>query len=423
MFSPRFVKENIEAIKKKLKERKRKLDLDEFIQLDAERKKVLQQVEELRSYRNRISDRVGEIVMKSEDAPNLREKVRDASAKIKGLEEDLKRLDERINEILLDLPNIHHHTVPAGPPDIKNDLVKEWGSRPEFDFPVRSHWELGEALDFFDFESAAEMSGAHFVVFQGNGARLKRSLMNFMMDVHTGMHGYKEADTPLLVKSEAIKNAGWLPFLSDELFACRDSRHILVPGAEVGLLNLNAGRILDDRDLPLKYAAYAPCFRRQFRSYGKENRGLIRTRQFDQIDLLKLVSPETSYDELDVMVNEVEHILELLRVPYRVLELCAPELKLTAAKAFCIEAWIPSLDKYKEIAVCCNTEDFLSRRAEVKFKNQPFDKPEYVHVLTSPALPLGRTMAALMENGQTKEGKIRIPESLKPYLGGAVEFP
>ena len=338
---------------------------------------------------------------------------------IKRLDEELRRYEEEMNQILLQLPNIPHESVPVGKSEEENEVVRTWGEVPAPSFEQKPHWELAEELDLLDFERAAKVTGSRFVFYKGLGARLERALIDFMLDLHTREHGYTEIIPPYIVNRRTMTGTGQLPkFENDAFKLAENTDYFLIPTSEVPVINYHAGEILSLEDLPKYYTAYSSCFRSEAGSAGRDTRGLIRLHQFNKVELLKLVHPESSYEELEKMVENAEKVLQLLELPYRVVALCTGDLGFSAAKTYDLEVWMPSNQSYREISSCSNCEDFQARRAQIRFRPGPKSKPEYVHTLNGSGLAVGRTVAAILENHQQADGTIRIPEALRPYMGG-----
>ena len=391
--------------------------IDELLDVDEERRSIIKEVEQLKAEKNKLSKEIGQLFRegKKEEAEKAKEEVHAKNKKIEQLEKELKEIENRFNRLLLGIPNIPHPTVPIGEDEEDNVEVRRWGEPRKFDFEPVPHWEIGEKLGILDFERGAKLSGSRFTVMYDKAARLERALINFMLDLHTKEHGYTEVWSPVLVKPEILTGTGQLPKFEDDLYKICDEDLYLLPTAEVSLTNLHANEILKEEDLPKYYTAYTPCFRREAGSHGKDVRGILRQHQFDKVELVKIVKPEDSYLELEKLVNEAEKVLQLLELPYRVVELCTGDLGFSAAKTYDIEVWIPSQNRYREISSCSNTEDFQARRAKIRYKDKE-GKNQFVHTLNGSGLAVGRTLLAIMENYQTKDGDFEIPEVLKKYM-------
>ncbi|WP_029521334.1 serine--tRNA ligase [Persephonella sp. IF05-L8] len=391
--------------------------IDELLDIDEERRSIIKEVEQIKAEKNKLSKEIGQLFRegKKEEAEKAKEEVHAKNKKIEQLEKELKEIESRFNRLLLSIPNIPHPTVPVGEDEEDNVEVRRWGEPRKFDFEPVPHWEIGEKLGILDFERGAKLSGSRFTVMYDKAARLERALINFMLDLHTKEYGYTEVWSPVLVKPEILTGTGQLPKFEEDLYKICDEDLYLLPTAEVSLTNLHANEILKEEDLPKYYTAYTPCFRREAGSHGKDVRGILRQHQFDKVELVKIVKPENSYLELEKLVNEAEKVLQLLELPYRVVELCTGDLGFSAAKTYDIEVWIPSQNRYREISSCSNTEDFQARRAKIRYKDKE-GKNQFVHTLNGSGLAVGRTLLAIMENYQTKDRDFEIPEVLKKYM-------
>lgn len=419
MLSIKFIRENIEKVKISL--HNRGLDdnlLDEFISLDEKRCSLITETEKLKHLRNITSSKIGQLKKENKDITQLSQQMKQVGEKIKELDKELKEIEDRLNEILLLIPNLPHHTVPVGRGSEDNLQVRVWGEPRNFPFEPKPHFEIGEKLGILDFEASAKMTGARFVLYKGLGAKLERSLINFMLDLHTKEHGYKEVLPPFLVNSLAMTATGQLPKFKEDLFKCESTDYYLVPTAEVPVTNIHREEILKEEELPIYYTAYTPCFRAEAGAYGKDTRGLIRQHQFNKVELVKFTKPEDSYVELEKLVEDAEEVLKRLELPYRVVTLCTGDLGFAASKTYDIEVWLPASGGYREISSCSNFEDFQARRAMIRFKRQQGLKPEFVHTLNGSGLAVGRTMAAILENYQLENGKVIIPKVLQRYMDG-----
>ena len=416
MLDPRFVRENIDPVKEALKKRGYEFPLAHFLAIDEKRMSLMKEVEELRNRRNVVSEEIGRLKKHKEDAGPQLEEMKTVSDKIKSLDEGLRELENETRALLLTIPNMPDGSVPVGKDETENVEIRKWGIPKSFDFEPLNHWDIAETLDIIDFDRAAKISGARFALMKGAGARLERSLMNFMLDVHTAK-GYKEVFPPIIVNRESMTGTGQLPKFEMELFRIADPEFYLIPTAEVPVTNIHRDEILKDSDLPLFYTAYTPCFRREAGSYGKDTRGLIRQHQFNKVELVKFVKPEDSFDELEKLTNDAEGILQRLDLPYRVVALCTGDLGFSSAKTYDLEVWLPGQNKYREISSCSNFIDFQARRANVRFKREGKKGTEFVHTLNGSGLAIGRTLVAILENYQQKDGSVIIPEVLRPYIG------
>ncbi len=416
MLDARFVRENIDTVKKSLKCRNYALSLEEFLSFEEQRRSLLKESEELKNRRNVVSEEIGRLRTQKQDASKLIEEMKGVSDKIKELDEKIRLLEENTNEFLLNIPNIPLETVPIGKDETENVEVRKWGEPRHFDFEPLNHWDIGEILGILDFERAAKIAGARFSLTKGYGAKLERALMNFMLDLNTSK-GYKEVFPPIIVNKESMKGTGQLPKFEMELFKINDPEFYLIPTAEVPLTNIHRNEILNEKDLPIYYTAYTPCFRREAGSYGKDVRGLIRQHQFNKVELVKFVKPEDSFHELESLTNNAEDILQKLELPYRVVALCTGDLGFAAAKTYDLEVWLPGQQRYREISSCSNFTDFQARRANIRFKREGKKGTEFVHTLNGSGLAIGRTLVAILENYQQKDGSVIVPELLRPYMG------
>ncbi len=419
MLDSRFVRDNIDLLKEALVKRGYDVDLSDFINLEKERLKLLRESEELRNKRNVVSEEIAKMKRQKLDAQSLIAEMKIVSDRIKSLEESLIKMEEKNFFFLLNLPNIPHHTVPQGKDETENKEIMRWGEIREFDFTPLNHWDIGEALDIIDFERGGKIAGSRFSVLKGQGARLERALMNFMLDLNTSK-GYKEIFPPLMVNRDTMIGTGQLPKFEAELFRIADPEYFLIPTAEVPVTNLHRQEILREDQLPIYYTAYTPCFRREAGSYGKDVRGLIRQHQFNKVELVKFTKPENSYDELEKLTADVEDILQRLKLPYRKIVLCTGDMSFSSAKTYDLEVWLPGQQRYREISSCSNFEDFQSRRANIRFKREGKKGTEFVHTLNGSGLALGRTLVAVLENYQQKDGTVLVPEALIPYMNAEI---
>ena len=416
MLDPRFVRENIELVKTALENRNCSLSLDDFLKIEEERRMLLKEAEELRSKRNTVSEEIGKMRSQKQDASGRIEEMKGVSDSIRDLDEKIKALEEKTTDFLLNVPNIPLESVPVGKDETENVEVRKWGEPGQFDFDPLNHWDIAEILDIIDFERGAKIAGARFSVTKGYGARLERSLMNFMLDLNTSK-GYKEVFPPIIVNKESMRGTGQLPKFEMELFKISDPEFYLIPTAEVPVTNIHRNEILNEKDLPIYYTAYTPCFRREAGSYGKDVRGLIRQHQFNKVELVKFVRPEDSVNELEKLTGDAEEILQKLGLPYRVMSLCTGDIGFSAAKTYDLEVWLPGQQKYREISSCSNFTDYQARRANIRFKREGKKGTEFVHTLNGSGLAIGRTLVAVLENYQQKDGSVIVPEVLRKYMG------
>jgi seryl-tRNA synthetase len=413
----KFIRNNIEFLQGMLANRGSEDCLEEFEQLDAERSELLTKVEGLKHKKNNASAEVGRRKRNGENADDIIEEMSLVSKEIKEIDDKLSDIDEKIRNIQLSIPNVYHISTPIGKSDEDNVEVRKWGEIRKFEFEPKSHWDLGEELDILDFERGAKLGGSRFTVYKGYGAKLERALINFMLDLHTGAHGYTEIMTPILVKREIMEGTGQLPKFEEDAYKTTDDM-FLIPTSEVSVTNIHRKEILEEAELPKYYTAFSPCFRREAGSYGRDVKGLIRQHQFNKVELIKIAKPENSYEELEKMVLNAEEVLKKLGLPYRVVQLCTGDIGFGAAKTYDIEVWLPFQNKYREISSCSNTEDFQARRMGLKYRPAGNKKSEFVHTLNGSGLAVGRTLLAILENYQQEDGSILVPEALRPYLGG-----
>lgn len=417
MLELKYVKDNLDIIQKMLSNRNTTTDLAVFKDADDRRRKILFEIEELRHRRNIVSDQIAELKKQGENADAMVADMRGVAAAIKKLETPLSEAEAQTDEILMQIPNIPHESVPVGTDENDNPTIKTVGDVPEFAFEPNAHWDLGQNLNILDFDRAAKISGARFPLYYGAGARLERALINFMLDVHTQEHGYREVLPPFMVNTASMTNTGQLPKFEQDLFKLKDSPYYLIPTAEVPVTNIHQGEILDADDLPILYTAFTPCFRSEAGSYGKDTRGLIRQHQFNKVELVKFTHPDESYAELELLLQNAEKILQRLDLPYRIVTLCTGDLGFSAAKTYDIEVWMPYQNVYREISSCSNFEDFQARRANIRFRTKGKKGTALVHTLNGSGLAVGRTVAAILENFQQADGSVQIPPVLQPYMG------
>ena len=385
--------------------------------LAQERSRLMVQVEELRHQLKKGSEEVGRLKREKQPADEAMARMKAVGDRIKEIEERLRLADDGVQQVALRIPNLPHQSVPVGPDATANVEMRTWGTTPALAFTPKPHWEIGEALGILDFERAARIAGARFAVLTGLGARLERALINYMLDLHTSRHGYREVLPPFMVNRDAMTGTGQLPKFEEDLFKLRDDDYFLIPTAEVPLTNLHREEVVTEAQLPIKYTAYTPCFRREAGSYGKDTRGLIRQHQFNKVELVAFSKPEDSYEELERLTAAAEAVLQGLGLPYRVMALCSGDMGFSAAKTYDLEVWLPSQNTFREISSCSNFEAFQARRAGIRFRRAD-GKNEFLHTLNGSGLAVGRTLVAILENGQQADGSVVIPEVLKPYMGG-----
>jgi seryl-tRNA synthetase len=428
MLDQRYIRENPDKVRLALINRGYSPDiLDKILEVDSKRLSLLKEIELLRQRRNLLSKEIsslrGKTTVTSPPTDIARESIeqkmkeaKEVSDRISELEEVLRTLEREFMNLLLNIPNIPHESVPVGKDETENVEIRRWGTPREFDFEPLNHWDIGEILGIIDFERATKISQTRFSIMKGDGAKLERALINFMLDIHTS-RGYIEVFPPLLVNRDSMTGTGQLPKFEIELFRTIDPELYLIPTAEVPVTNIHRDEILKEEDLPIYYTAYTPCFRKEAGSYGKDIRGLIRQHQFNKVELVKFVKPEDSYEELESLTRDAEEILQRLGLPYRVVSLCTGDLGFSAAKTYDIEVWLPGQKRYREISSCSNFEDYQARRANIRFKRAGKKGTEFVHTLNGSGLAVGRTVVAILENYQQKDGTVLIPEALRPYMG------
>lgn len=387
-----------------------------FPALDTSRRELLQETEQLKNRRNIVSQEVAQLKRSGGNADALIVEMREVSDRIKQLDEEIRLLETDINDLVLSIPNLPHESVPAGRTEEENVEVRRWLEVSNFSFEAKAHWQLGQDLGILDFEAAAKVAGSRFVFYKGLGARLERALINFMLDLHTTEYGYEELLPPFIVNRDSLVGTGQLPKFEEDLFKLKDTEYYMIPTAEVPVTNYHRDEILPIESLPKYYTAFSACFRSEAGSAGRDTRGLIRQHQFNKVELVKLVKPEDSYAELESLTQQAEKVLQLLKLPYRIINLCSGDLSFASAKTYDLEVWLPSSNTYREISSCSNFEDFQARRAGIRFRRNSKAKPEFVHTLNGSGLAIGRTVAAIMENYQQEDGSILIPEVLQPYM-------
>ena len=418
MLDVKLLREQMDRVKERIGSRGEAIDWKELTAVDRRRREILAKMEKLKEKKNRLSGEIGKLKKSGGDASALMAENEGLSEAIRKQEEPLRQIEKRFEDFMLVIPNLPHKSVPKGSDARDNPEVKRWGDPPKFDFKPKNHWEIGEELGILDFARAAKIAGARFVLYQGQGAHLERALINFMLDLHTEQRGYKETIPPFLVNRDSVIGTAQLPKFEADLFRIPDPELFLVPTAEVPLTNIHRGEILNGEDLPIYYVAYTPCFRREAGSYGQDVRGLIRQHQFNKVELVKLTEPNSSYQELEKMVQDAEQVLRQLQIPYRIVELCTGDLGFQAAKTYDLEVWLPGQGTYREISSCSNCEDFQARRAGIRYRADKKGRPAFVHTLNGSGLAVGRTFVAVLENYQQKDGSVMVPEVLRPYMRG-----
>ncbi|EAD3255659.1 serine--tRNA ligase [Listeria monocytogenes] len=426
MLDVKLLRNNFEEVKQKLQNRGEDLgEFEKFGELDKRRRTLIVETEALKSQRNEVSQEIAKLKREKQDADAKIEEMRVVGDRIKTLDIELREIDEKLDMILMSIPNIPHESTPVGESEDDNVEIRKWGEVREFDFEPKAHWDLGTDLDILDFENAAKVTGSRFVFYKKLGARLERALINFMMDLHSNEHGYEEMLPPYMVNRASMTGTGQLPKFEEDAFLIEAEDYFLIPTAEVPVTNYHREDILKAEDLPRKYTAFSACFRSEAGSAGRDTRGLIRQHQFNKVELVQFVKPEDSYAALEKLTGNAEEVLRRLELPYRVLSMCTADLGFTAAKKYDLEVWIPSYNSYREISSCSNFESFQARRANIRFRREPGSKPEYVHTLNGSGLALGRTVAAILENYQDVDGSVRIPKVLQGYMGGIekIELP
>lgn len=420
MLDLKFIREHPDLVKKGIRNKGEMGDVDKILELDARRRAILQKVESLKHKRNDLSKQVSQLKKEGKPADEIIARTRSIGQEIKDLDEELKDIQDALQAELDRIPNLPHSTVPIGKSAEDNVVVRAWGKMPEFDFKISNHLEIAERLDILDFQRGSKISGRGFPVYKGKGAQLERALINFMLDTHINDHSYREVFPPFLVNRESMYGTGQLPKLEDDMYYVERDDLFLIPTAEVPVTNLHRDEILNMEQLPVKYCAYTACFRREAGSWGKDTRGFLRVHQFNKVELVKIVTPETSYEELELLLKDACRILEMLGVPYRVVELCSGDLSFAAAKCYDIEVWSPAEKRWLEASSCSNFEDFQARRMNLRFRRSSGSRPEYPHTLNGSGLATSRLMVALLENYQTDEGSVMVPVPLRRYTGFSI---
>jgi len=418
MLEAKYIREHFKEVKERLALRGQPVNLDQFLSVDEERRKTIQEWERLRALQKKVSDEVSKKKREKIDSSELIAEMKKVSQELKELDAIVQEKERALQDLLLIIPNLPHESVPIGKDSSDNTEVRQWGEIPKFDFKPKPHWDLGEELGILDFKTGAKIAGARFTLYWDLGAKLERALINFMLDLHTREHGYHEVLPPFMVNRVAMTGTGQLPKFEEELFKVEGTDYYLIPTAEVPVTNIHQDEVLDEEALPLYYTAYTPCFRKEAGSYGKDTRGLIRQHQFNKVELVKFSKPEHSYEELEKLLSDAEEVLKRLKLPYRVVNLCTGDLGFSASKTYDIEVWLPGQNTFKEISSCSNFEDFQARRAKIRYRVSGKSKTEYVHTLNGSGLAVGRTLVAILENHQLADGSVVVPEVLRPYLYG-----
>jgi seryl-tRNA synthetase len=417
MLEIKIIRQKLTDIKRAIERRGDTIDWAELITADDHRKSILQEIEALRHKRNVVSDQIAELKKTGASSEGPVAEMRDVSNQIKALDKALAETQAVVQSILMQIPNIPNESVPIGQDENDNTVVRTVGRPPEMDFEPKAHWDIGENLGILDFKRAARITGARFPLYFGKGAYMERALINFMLDLHINTHGYQEVLPPFIVNRNSMTHTGQLPKFEEDLFKLEGMEYFLIPTAEVPVTNIHHGEILQENQLPICYAAYTPCFRSEAGSHGKDTRGLIRQHQFNKVELVKFTTPETSYDELEKLLQNAERVLQELEIPYRVITLCTGDLGFSAAKTYDIEVWMPAQGVYREISSCSNFEDFQARRGSIRFRRNDRKGIEFVHTLNGSGLAVGRTFAAILENCQQPDGSVIVPKALRPFMG------
>lgn len=419
MLDPKLLRSDLNLVAEKLKRRNFKLDVDSIASLEEKRKTLQINTQELQSKRNTQSKSIGVAKASGEDIQPLLDQVAHLGDALKEAESELNSIQKELQDIYLSLPNILHESVPDGRDESANVVVRQWGERPEFSFEIKDHVDLGEQKGWLDFGAASKLAGSRFMVLSGSMARLHRALIQFMLDIHTNEHGYEEVYVPYMVNAESLQGTGQLPKFAEDLFAVKgENQYYLIPTAEVPLTNLLRDEIVEQERLPIKYTTHTPCFRSEAGSYGRDTRGLIRQHQFEKVEMVQFVMPDDSYQALETLTAHAENILQKLELPYQLVALCAGDVGHSAAKTYDLEVWLPGQEKYREISSCSNFESYQARRMQARWRNPQTGKPELLHTINGSGLAVGRTLVAIIENGQDKEGNIKVPSVLQPYMGG-----
>ncbi len=425
MLDINLIRKNDRLVRDSLKNRNYEFDLDGLIQLDERRRALIAKSESLQAKRKAMSKNIGPMMQEGrrDEAEKIKSEMKEMGERLKEMETELRSALAEFNSLMLEIPNIPHESVPIGKSEEDNEEVRRWGERREFDFEVKDHVELGQNLRLLDMERGAKVTGARFYFMTGAGARLERALINFMLDLHTREHGYSEVVPPFIINTESLIGTGQLPKFEDDLFKLTDERGLyLCPTAEVPVTNYFANEIIHGSELLAAFAAYTPCFRSEAGSYGVDTRGLIRVHQFNKVEMVRFCREEESYEQLELLTSHAEKVLQLLELPYRVITLCTGDLGFGASKTYDLEVWVPSQERYREISSCSNYEAFQARRARIRYRPEPGGKPTFAHTLNGSGLAVGRTVVALLENGQQPDGSVLLPEALVPYMDGIEEL-
>ena len=418
MLDLKFIRDNTKVVEKAIKDRGMKLDIKALLELDSEKRFFLAEAEQLKHKRNIESEEIGKLMKEKKDAKDKIDHMKAVSQKIKEIDKKVGEISKKLSELLYIIPNIPDPSIPVGKSAKDNKIVRKWGKTPKFTFKARNHMELAELLGIIDYNAASKLSGSGFALYKGMGARLERALINFMLDLQTKKHGYTEIFPPFLVNRESMTGTGQLPKLEEDMYKLKDDDLFLIPTAEVPLTNIHRDDIIEEDKLPVYYTAYTACFRREAGSYGKQTQGLIRVHQFDKVELVKFVKPETSVDELEKLVGNAEEVIKQLKLPYRVLLLCTADISFAACKCYDIELWAPVTGAFLETSSCSSFSDFQARRANIKYRSKDSNKNLYVHTLNGSGVALARLVVAILENYQNKDGSVNIPEVLRPYMDG-----
>ena len=422
MLDIKLIRTQPDVVKAALARRKMDIDIDLLLDYDKQKREIMYQTEQLKAQQNEVSKKIPVMKKNGEDVAPVFAQMKEISDKIKADDEAIKGLDEKIEEIMYSIPNIPNDEVPDGDTDEDNVEIRKFMEPTKFDFEPKAHWDVGENLDILDAGRAGKVTGARFTYYKGLGARLERAIISFFLDTHTEESGYKEIFPPYMVHRRSMVGTGQLPKFEEDAFKVAGTDYFLIPTAEVPVTNMYRDEVLDAKDLPIKHVAYSACFRAEAGSAGRDTRGLIRQHQFNKDELVKFADPENSYEELEKLTRDAEKVLQLLKIPYRVVKICVGDLGFTAAKKYDIEVWMPSYGRYVEISSCSNFEDFQARRANIKFKRDPKDKAQFVHTLNGSGVAIGRTVAAILENYQNEDGSVTIPDVLVPYMGGKTKI-
>lgn len=422
MLDRKLIRAKPDEVRRAIKDKGETIDLDNFLQLDENRRRLLSELDRLKHRKNILSEEIGKLKRERQEAPRQLEEVKQLSSRMDEMEAELEKMEVQLDGIQARIPNIPHSSVPIGHDPSFNVEVRRFGEIPKLDFKPLPHWQIGESLGILDLERASKISGSGFILLKGAGAKLERALINFMLNVHTDTHGFTEVWPPILVRRECLFGTGQLPKLEEDMYLCEKDSVFLNPTAEVPITNIYRDETLDEDALPIKLVGYCPSFRREAGSYGKETRGIVRVHQFDKVEMVKFVTPESSYDELETLVSSAEKILQLLGIPYRVMLLCSGDLSFAASKCYDLEAWAPAEERWLEVSSCSNFESFQARRMGMRYRTRQGKKLEYVHTLNGSGVALPRTLVTILENFQTPRGTVRIPDVLVPYMDGLEEI-